>query len=387
MAPRTAVVTGMIGTFPLGGVAWDYAQYVLGLERLGFDVYYLEDTGGHAYDPRTGLYTQDTEYAARFLDDVWRALSPRMADRWHYVAANLTPVGVARHAMHEVIARADILLNVSGGLVMRDEYLRAPRKVLLDTDPGWNHFVQYVRPASEFGLSDTFCLHDYYFTYAERIGRHGCRLPSHGLEWQPTRPPAVMDCWQSDEGGDRWTTVMTWNNYADAIEHDGQTYGAKEVEFDRFKRLPGLVRAPLEIAAGGVRPPLEDWRRHGWHTRSAQDVSLTTDDYRRYIHRSRGEFSVAKNVYVATRSGWFSCRSVCYLAAGRPVVVQDTGFSEFIPTGEGLFAVDDVADAARAITAVEADYERHSAAARQLAAECFDSDRVLADLLERCGIS
>jgi hypothetical protein len=196
----------------------------------------------------------------------------------------------------------------------------------------------------------------------------------------------VLDCWQPEPPADTWTTVLTWKNFQETIAHQGVTYGTKEMEFDKVQELPRHTRAKLQLALGGAAAPVEQWRSLGWSVVEAQTISRTGADYRRYVQSSRGEFSVAKNVYVATRCGWFSCRSVCYLAAGRPVVVQDTGFSEFLPTGEGLLAFTGLDEAQRGLETVEADYARHQRAARELAATCFDASKVLGELLGRIGL-
>ena len=179
---------------------------------------------------------------------------------------------------------------------------------------------------------------------------------------------------------------MTWDNFRRPIEHGGAVYGSKELEFGRIETLPGQVEFPMEVAAGGAHAPRERWRRMGWSVVDAQSVSASVADYRGYICSSRGEFSVAKNVYTATRSGWFSCRTVCYLAAGRPAVVQDTGFSEFLPVGEGLLVFSDLAGAAEGLRRVERDYAGHQEAAREMALAQFDAKIVLADLLGRIGL-
>jgi hypothetical protein len=211
-------------------------------------------------------------------------------------------------------------------------------------------------------------------------------LPSLGLRWQPTRPPVVMDCWRTEPPGDTWTTVMTWKNFQEPMQHDGVDYGTKEMEFGKVQDLPARVSARLELAVGGSQAPCDEWRALGWSVVHSESISRTAEEYRHYLQRSRGEFSVAKNVYVATRSGWFSCRSACYLAAGLPVVVQDTGFSEIIPTGEGLLAFTRPDEAVSAIERVERDYPRHRSAARELAGTCFASEVVLGDLLQRIGL-
>ncbi|HEV2754762.1 MAG TPA: glycosyltransferase family 1 protein [Actinomycetota bacterium] len=382
-----AVVAGMIGCFPVGGVAWDYGQYALGLERLGFDVYYLEDCGLETYDPRTGLYSDDPSYGVDFLGASLEALSPALGRRWHFRAADDSTYGMPAEEMAEAVATADVFVNVSGGCLLRDEYLACRRKVLIDTDPGWNHFVIFPRLDARAAAGGRgFREHDFFFTYAERIGRPGCELPELGIAWHPTRPPVVSGCWAPEPPGQKWTTVMSWDNYRKPVEHGGRSYGSKGPEFERIERLPELVDVELELATGGVRPPVDRWRSLGWTLVDSQEVSLTPDVYRSYVQSSRGEFSVAKNIYAATGSGWFSCRSACYLAAGRPVVLQDTGFSESIPAGKGVLAFRTLDEAVRAIEAVEADYDAHSDAAREVALQHLDSDVVLSDMLERLGL-
>jgi hypothetical protein len=383
-----AIVTGMIATYPVGGVVWDYGQYALGLERLGFEVYYVEDTGWQVYDPDKREYGEDYAYGVRYLEDALAALSPTLAARWHVRAMDGRTFGVDTAELAETVATADLFLNVSGGTLLRDEYMACRRKVLIDTDPGWNHFVNYPRADSGIGWrgSHGYRAHDHFFTYAELLGRPECVLPSLGISWHPTRPPVVVDCWEPQEPGRTWTTVMTWDNFRRPIEHDGIVYGTKEGEFVRIERLPHRVGVPLEIAVGGSDVPRERWKELGWSVVDSHAVSQTPQRYRDYIQASRGEFSVAKNVYVATRSGWFSCRSVCYLAAGRPVVVQNTGFSTVLPTGKGILAFSSLEEAVRGIEDVEADYATHQRAARELARTHFDSASVLTDMLDRIGL-
>jgi hypothetical protein len=383
-----AIVTGMIASYPVGGVVWDYGQYALGLEQLGFEVYYLEDTGWQTYDPRQGEYGEDCSYAVDFLSRSLGTLSPTLAQRWRFRNLDGKTYGLDDKTFSNVLRDADVFLNVSGGTLLRDEYLVCPRKVLIDSDPGWNHFRNFPKwdANPNWQGSHGYRAHDFFFTYAERIGRPDCVLPDFGLKWQPTRPPVVLDCWAAAPPGAKWTTVMTWNNFQETIQHNGVTYGTKELEFHKIETLPTRVAAKLELAVGGASAPREHFRALGWDVTESENISRTAEEYRRYLQGSRGEFSVAKNVYVATRCGWFSCRSVCYLAAGLPVVVQDTGFSEFIPTGEGLFAFSNLDKAAHGIETVEKNYARHQRAARELARTQFASDVVLKDLLRRIGL-
>ena len=384
-----AVVCGAIATFPVGGVAWDYAQYALGLEELGFEVFYLEDTSWTTYDPVENSYGEDPSVGVQFLQQSLDSLSETLATRWHFRGYDGSSFGLATKEINEVIAGADVFLNISGITPLSDEHMRSKRKVLIDTDPGWNHFVRFPqwdqKPVQEGRQG--FRAHDYYFTYAQNIGRPGCGLPTLGIDWTGTRPPVVMGHWPQEPAGRTWTTVMTWDNYTQPIVADGREYGSKEPEFRKIEGLPRIVSAPLEVAVGGIGPPVDRWRDSGWSVIDSGSISATVEDYSEYIVRSRGEFSVAKNVYAATRSGWFSCRSACYLAAGRPVIVQETGWSDLIPSGEGLMAFGDLEEAASCIRAVEEEYERHSSAARRVAGSHFDATVVLGDLLNRIGVS
>ena len=383
-----AIVTGMIATYPVGGVVWDYGQYALGLERLGWDVYYLEDTGWETYDPQKGEYGADCEFGVRFLQQSLAQLSSTLGERWHFRAMDGRTFGLDSARLQSLVAQADLFLNVSGGTLLRDEYLRCPCKVLIDSDPGWNHFVNFPKWDANPGWQGThgYRAHDHYFTYAERIGKADCILPDMGIRWHPTRPLVIMDAWRSQPPAEKWTTVMTWNNFRKPVEYQGAKYGTKEMEFPKVERLPAQVNAAFELAVGGSGAPVDAWRELGWEVVDSHAVSTTPNQYRDYIETSRGEFSVTKNLYSATRSGWFSCRTVCYLAAGKPAVVQDTGFSEFIPTGSGLFAFENLADAAESIRAVEGDYERHCRQSREVANACFDSKVVLGHLLKVVGL-
>ncbi len=383
-----AIVTGMIATYPVGGVVWDYLQYALALERMGFEVFYLEDCGMSSFDPRTNDYTEDFSYGVQFLQQSLDWLSPMLASRWHVRDSAGRTHGVEAAASARAVADADLFLNISGGCLLREEYMSCSRKLLVDTDPGWNHFVNYPKWDASPGWQGTngYRAHDAFFTYAERLGHAGCFLPTLGLTWHPTRAPVLADAWASEPPGTHWTTVMTWNNFRRPIVHEGLTFGTKELEFPKIEAIPIRTPGSFQVAVGGSDAPRDHWTSLGWSVVDSVDVSRTPRDYRRYVQQSRGELSVAKNVYVATKSGWFSCRSVCYLAAGRPVVLQDTGFSEILPVGEGLLAFTSEEEAVQAIERVERDYERHAAAAREIAREHFDAERVMSKMLATVGL-
>ena len=262
-------------------------------------------------------------------------------------------------------------------------------KVLIDTDPGWNHFVTYPKWDAIPGWENThgWRAHDHFFTYAENIGEKKCILPTLGIRWNKTRPPVFLECWKPDGVGSKWTTIMSWKSHVQPIIYKEKKYGGKEIEFNKVEKLPILYKSNFEIALGGIKPPKGHMKKLGWSIIDSVEQSKTLDVYRTYIQQSKGEFSVAKNVYVATHSGWFSCRSVCYLAASRPVVVQDTGFSEFIPTGEGLFSFNNIDQAISAIEEVEKNYKKHQKSAQDIAREYFDADKVIIKILKEVGIA
>jgi hypothetical protein len=383
------VVTGLIGQHPMGGVAWDYVQFPLGLDRLGHDVYYLEDSGEWPYRPEGGARREewlvpDCGPNVAHLAAVMEQFG--LGDRWAYRCPMQPPrwFGLSDRRRNEVLRSADLLINVSGTLRRPDEYRSIPRLAYIDSDPV---FTQIKLARGSRRLLRRVGAHDVHFSFGERLPAD---VPATGHDWRPTRQPIVLSEWRPAERvRDAFTTVMNWTSY-DTVVHAGRRYGQKNVEFRRFLELPRLVRpTTLEVAVKAInrsRGPgstLARLARHGWRVADPALVSRDLDSYRSYVATSRGEWSVAKNGYVQGSPGWFSCRSACYLAAGRPVVVQDTGFSRVMPAGEGLLAFSTLDEAAEGIRAVEADYGRHARAARAIAEAYFDSDKVLTRLVEK----
>ncbi len=374
------IVSGLIAQYPLGGVAWDYLQYVVGLARLGHDVYYIEDTGQWPYNPEEAGTAKSCDYNVRYLREVLGRFG--LEDRFAYCF----PWGPTWHGMpdaqrQDVIDSADLLINVSGVLYHPGNYRSAKRMAYIDSDP---MFTQLKVAKGQHELKQSIDQHDVQFTFGECLSE---RVPSTGHHWRPTRQPVLLDQWKSTESTRRtYTTVMNWTSYKD-IEFNGARYGQKDRQMLEVLDLPGRigdVHIELAIASGKTRrPPINRLRHHGWLVVDPDEVCNGFDSYRDYIQQSRGEWSVAKHGYVAGRTGWFSCRSACYLAAGRPVIVQDTGFSEMMPIGEGVLAFDDVEGAADAIRTVESHYDKHCKAARAFAVEYFDSDKVLNQLVEQ----
>jgi hypothetical protein len=379
------VVTGLVGQYAFGGVAWDYLQYVEGFRQLGHDVYYLEDTEMWPYDPIKDTISADASYNVDYLRGVMEKLG--LANRWIYRSApDASYHGHTEAAAKEICATADLYLNVSGCGWLRPEYLAIPCKVFLESDP---MFTQVALASGKQDVIDRIRAHDRHFTFAENIGAANCRIPATGFDWIPTRQPIVLDWWElpAKPSRDVFTTVMNWVSYK-SCEYDGETWGQKDVEFLKFVDLPGRTAQKFEIAMGmgpGMKRPTEMLQQKGWQIIEPAEHLPDPWTYREYLRRSKGEWSVAKEGYVKSRSGWFSCRSACYLALGRPCVLQDTGWSNCYPTGRGLFAYQTIDEALAGIEAVNADYAAHSHAARQLAAQMFDARQVLANLITRAG--
>lgn len=384
------VVTGMVGLFPVGGVAWDYLQYVIGLMRLGHDVYYHEDTWSWPYHPLEKRYTSDGSYSAKYLGNFFSRYAPELCDRWHYLHLHEISFGMERSAFDEVARTADLFLNVSGTCFIPDHLSPQCVKVFLDTDPGYNQIMLSERFAWSENV-ERWCAsvmdHNRHFTYAENIHGADCTIPKLGFKWQTTRMPVVIGLWepvarmQLPEMAP-WTTVMTWDDFKGRLIYRGREYKSKGAEFEKLITLPQRVEVPIKVALGGLNAPLERLASKGWQIVDGPGVTLTPSQYQEFIAESRGEISVAKHVYVAMRSGWFSCRSACYLAAGRPVIVQDTGFATIIPIGEGILPFKTMEEALAAIREVEDNYGRHARGARTIAEEHFGSDKVLTRLID-----
>jgi hypothetical protein len=380
------VVTGMVATYPVGGVAWDYLQYVEGFRRLGCDVFYLEDTGQWFYDPPAGTFFIDGMRNARYLARTMAAFVPECADAWSLRGPDDVVHGRDMAHVRRVCDGADLFLNVSGASRLRDEYRGAKRFAFIDTDPLYTQARAAAVDAGTVDPQTTDAVeimrrHDVWFTLGEHIGAPDCAVPTVGIPWRATRQPIVLERWPTTAAPEGpFTTVMSWKIEPSPPIIAGHVYGGKEVEFERVIDLPSRTPERLEVAIAGVAPRARI-AAAGWLVVDAQSVSRTTDEYRAYVLRSRGELSIAKNAYVAPRSGWFSTRSAAYLAAGRPVVLQDTGFSAHLPTGPGLHAFTTADDAVAALATIRADYGAACRHAREVAEECFRAETVCERLL------
>jgi len=285
---------------------------------------------------------------------------------------------------------AEAVINLTASHLLDGDQLCCERRVYLETDPGT---PQVRLSAGDARMWDLVRPHTHHFTFGENLYGADCLLPRPDLRYLTTRQPVVLDLWQAPgtPHRDTFTTIAKWKKSRGqrVVCLNGETYQwSKDLEFARFLDLPRRTSQRIELALATVPPDdVSSLEQHGWHVADASVVSRSLDEYRQYVHASRGEFTVAKDLNIRTRSGWFSDRSACYLAAGKPVINQDTGFDNILPTGEGLFSFRTMDDILAAFDAINSDYERHSRAALDIAREYFDASRVLGDLLDRIGLS
>ncbi|MGI8622209.1 MAG: hypothetical protein ACR2NB_01685 [Solirubrobacteraceae bacterium] len=373
---RLVVVEDLVGPSVLGrgGHAIHVLHALEGLRRLGHDVLFLEYLDAPPSPAARASF-------AGLVADWWDPRRAALLDA-------ATGDGLAGLPAGEVAAfagRADGLVSLAA------HYRREPwpwlaqirPRILVEQDPGYTHLW-----ALDDDPHDVFGVHDVHFTVGLNVGTPRCALPTAGIDWRPLAPPVVLDWWADAAPltRDRLTTVGAWRDYGH-LEFEDRVLGPKVDEWEAFLDLPHLAGEPLELALAidAEDPDRARLEAHGWRLEDPAVVA-TPQTYRDYVAGSLGEFSCAKGGYVGTRSGWFSDRSACYLAAGRPVVLQSTGFEATLPTGAGLFAVRDAEEAAAALAQIRAEPARHRRAAAGLARDHFDAERLMGRMLEQSGV-
>lgn len=384
---KKIVLLGMMTRIPVAGVVWQTAHYMVGLQRLGYDAYYVET---HARTPSMLMEREEDDssaMAAAFIERVMRRFG--LQDRWAFYGLHQDNrcFGMSRSQLERLYGSAELLINLHGGTEPLAELYATDRLVYLETDPVQLQVELQQNAAATIEFLEPHCA---YFTFAENYGNPDCGLPVQDrYPLLPTRQPVVIDFW-SGRGGkrDKLTTVGNWRQPWRSVVFEGDTYTwSKHHEFLKFIDLPARTSQPFELALSSYEP--EDramLSEHGWDVLHALDISTEPDPYRDYIAASRGEFTVAKDQNVRLRTGWFSDRSATYLAAGRPVICQETGFSNVFPTGEGLYGFSTMDEILAAVEAINSDYERNCRAASEIAREYFSHDVVLGSLLERAGV-
>jgi hypothetical protein len=382
----TLVVSGAIANKHLnGGEAWVRLSWILGLRRLGFDVWFVEQMDAATSVDTAGAPTSfaDSENRRYFEQVVERfGLSGRASLLFE---GGREASGVPLDDLLPVAEEARLLVNISGHLDLAPLMSRLRRKAYVDLDPGFTQFWH----ADGTGGSRLEG-HDVFFTVGENIGSPECAIPTCGLDWKAVRPPVVLDEWPVAGGGDpnRFTTVGAWRGAFGPVHFDGRTYSLKVHEFRKVLELPRRSPQRFEIALDihpGDHRDRDALETNGWTLVDPRTTVPGPLEFRDYVQRSGAEFSVAQGIYVETNSGWFSDRTVRYLASGRPVLVQDTGFSSNLPVGEGLLAFGDLESAVAGAQRIASDYEHHRSAARAIAEAHFDSDAVLSRFLEEAG--
>jgi len=378
--PTVVISPYNVVNFPEGGGHWwVYMQYAQGLRQLGYEVYWLEGF-------RTqGDLEQDAVTVATFRARLERHGLGGQSILYLLQAKETSSEAPRRYLdmtqaeAEAIFERADLLVNF--------HYSIAPGLLacfrctaLIDIDPG---LLQFWISRQQL----TVPRHDFYFTISENVGKPGGKIPDFGLNWNHIRPAVCLECWpyRFDPGSEAFTTVSIWDSDDWVVDKDDVYENTKRVAFLEFVGLPRLTPQPLELALF-LRTERDTAERHelerrGWRIRQSSEVSATPETYQAYIQRSRGEFSCAKPSYVKLQTAWVSDRTVCYLASGKPVVVQDTGPSSFLPNDEGMFRFQTAQEAARAIDAINADYEHHCRAARKLAETHFDATQVVGQIL------
>jgi GT2 family glycosyltransferase len=383
------VLLGMMTKMPVAGVVWQNLHYLLGFERLGYEAYYVET---HARTPSMLMAHEDDDssaLAAEFIAAIMRRFG--FADRWAFRALHDdgSCFGMSELQLERLYGSAELLINLHGGTQPLPELAATGRLVYLETDPvqlqlelrhGVQETVDFLEP------------HCAFFTFAENWGRPDCGLPrQERFRFVPTRQPVVIDLWpdRSPQPADLFTTIGNWRQDWRDVTFEGERYTwSKHHEFLKYVDLPERSAAEFELALSSCEPPeRKALVERGWRVRDGLDVSRSIDRYRDYIGSSRGEFTVAKDQNVRLRTGWFSDRSATYLASGRPVLTQDTGFGCALPCGAGLFGFDSFDAALEGIAAIEADYAHHARAARELAREHFGHEAVLMPILDELGVA
>ncbi len=377
------VLAGYMFRYPLGGMLSNTLQYLIGLIKLGHDVYFVEQAEHEnaCYDPGTNSMSNDCRHGIEHVS----ALLPRfgLTDRWCFRDFVENDYGLSKNQVEALFKTADLFIDYGAHGSWNEEAQAIPLKVLIDGEPGTTQMKMCLKLEQGLALPD----YDFYYTVGQNVGQENCTVPEAGKTWRKIFHPVDTEQFSHvlENRRGAYSTVMNWKS-RENIEFRGTAYGHKDMEFDKFMALPNKAPFPFEVAVSGASIPESELMENHWNIKNAHEVTLSYDSFIDFVAESRGEFSVCKNTFVITNSGWFSDRSAAYLACGKPVVVQDTGFGAHLPVGQGLFAVRTVDEAVEAVTAIESDYAHHSRCAREIACDCLDSQKVIGKLIRELGI-
>src|SRR6266705_6182275 len=390
MKKKKIVVMGFMGSMPIAGVIWQHIHYIVGLHRLGHDVYYIEDSARLPYNPETFEINNQFDYASQILARLAREF--RFKNRWAFCARYLRgrpTAGLSLKKVRQLYREADAILNICGAQELNEDLLACERLLYIESDPS----VEQIK--IDRGVRSTIDYlqrHHALFSFGENVGTKSFPVPTHGFKWHPTRQPVVTDFWRTKRSPSRaavFTTVANWSTSGlkDISWRKRKYLWSKSREFLRFISAPKRAGETFEMATNIEHTATrKEFERNGWRLRCPLQMSVDYWLYRDYIQRSKGEFTVAKDQYVRLNTGWFSDRSACYLAAGRPVIIQETGFTKIYGGEAGLLSFRSLGEIADAVKTINADYPKHSRAARSLAREFFEAKKVLKSILDHAGI-
>lgn len=390
MEKKKIIVMGFMAGCPIAGVVWQHIHYIVGLQRLGHEVYYIEDSARLPYNPVAYEVNEGYAYAAKILDKLSRDFG--FEERWAFCARYLKEpqcVGMSLAKVRELYKEADAILNVCGAQEMNEDLLRSDRIIYVESDPG----VEQMKIDNDHGkVPEYLQQHHSLFTFGELVNTEKFAVPTHNVRWLPTRQPVVTDFWRTDaptRPNARFTSVANWNTSGrkDVIWRNSTYLWSKSLEFLKFVEAPTRSGEDFELATE-IKDPhaLQKFQANHWVFTDPNPISIDLYQYRAYLQGSKGEFTVAKDQYVRLNTGWFSDRTACYLACGRPAITQETRFTDLYGGKKGLLAFTSLDDIAEAVKSINADYKAHCDAAFEIAAEVFEATKVLKSLLERAGV-
>jgi hypothetical protein len=390
MKRKRILVMGFMASCPIAGVIWQHIHYIVGLQRLGHEVFYIEDSARLPYDPVAYEVNESYKYATFILDKLSREFG--FEGRWAFCARYLkTPecVGLSRTRIQELYKEADAILNVCGTQEMNEDLDQSDRLLYVESDPG---LEQVLIDNAHGKVPDYLAKHHALFTFGELVGTPEFPVPTHGVRWLPTRQPVITDFWKTDappRPNARFTSVANWNTSGrkDVVWRKSTYLWSKSLEFLKFVEAPTRSGEAFELATGINDPhALHKFQANHWEFTDPSPISIDHQQYRAYLQGSKGEFTVAKDQYVRLHTGWFSDRTACYLACGRPVITQQTQFTQLYGGQKGLLAFETLEDISAAVESINAHYADHCRAAFEIAAETFEATKVLRSLLDRAGI-
>ena len=376
------VLSGTMVRYPVGGLNLWHLAWLKGIKKLGHEIAFVEKSMWEqaCFDISKNIMTNDCTYGLSVIQSVFEQYG--LANSWCFVDLDRNYHGMSKKQVENTFRIADLFIDFEWG-EWREEAANVPLKVFVDGEPGWFQ----IKLNNLIGNGESLPDYDYYFTSGPLIGTEKCHVPTVGIKWLHTLPPALISGHVPSKSPheNAFTTIMNWKSNKE-IHYQGKTYGQKDREFNKFIQLPSLVKESMEVAVSGPAVPRENLCKQGWQVKNADKISKSIDSYLNYIRESKGEYSIAKNVFVETRCGWFGDRSVYYMSFGKPTVVQETGWTDYLPSGQGIFSFSNMEEAISAISAINEDYEKHSRCAREIAFDYFEADQVMKKFLTKIGL-